>query len=159
EGTIILAAGRALRPQDLGILSSIGKASVEVVRQPTVDLFITGNELLPCGSRPQGHQIVDSNSIMLEALIARDGGLFRPAQLIPDKLDVLRSALLASTADLVLISGGSSVGQEDYAPHVLAEVGELSIHGLALRPASPTGLGFIGERPVFLVPGNPVSCL
>jgi len=102
---------------------------------------------------------VDSNSVMLDALIRRDGGSPQPAQLIPDRVDVLRSSLLATQADLVLISGGSSVGQEDLAPRVLDELGELCIHGVAIRPASPTGLGFLGNRPVFLVPGNPVSCL
>src|SRR5208283_51055 len=104
------------------------------LRRPTVALLITGNELLPCGSRPEGHRIVDSNSVMLDALIRRDGGSPQPAQLIPDRVDVLRSSLLATQADLVLISGGSSVGQEDLAPRVLDELGELCIHGGAIRP-------------------------
>jgi molybdopterin molybdotransferase len=67
--------------------------------------------------------------------------------------------MLSADADVVLFSGGTSVGQEDHVPSVLAELGELSVHGVALRPASPTGLGFLGGRPVFLLPGNPVSCL
>jgi molybdopterin molybdotransferase len=67
---------------------------------------------------------------------------------------------MGAGADVMLISGGSSVGQEDHAPRVLAEIGELNIHGLALRPASPAGIGFLdGNRAVFLLPGNPVSCL
>jgi molybdopterin molybdotransferase len=72
---------------------------------------------------------------------------------------VLRAAVSGSTADVLLISGGSSVGQEDHAPALLAELGELAVHGVALRPASPTGVGFLAGRPVFLLPGNPVSCL
>jgi molybdopterin molybdotransferase len=71
----------------------------------------------------------------------------------------VRAALENAAEDVVLVSGGSSVGQEDHAPRVLAEIGELSVHGVALRPASPAGLGFLGTRPVFLLPGNPVSCL
>jgi molybdopterin molybdotransferase len=96
---------------------------------------------------------------MLDALVRRDGGSPRPAKLVPDARDDVRAALLGSDADLILVSGGSSVGQEDHAPRVLAEVGELSIHGVALRPASPAGLGFLAGWPVFLLPGNPVSCL
>jgi molybdopterin molybdotransferase len=71
----------------------------------------------------------------------------------------VRAAFERATEDVLLISGGSSVGQEDHAPRVLSQLGELPVHGVALRPASPTGLGFFGNRPVLLLPGNPVSCL
>ncbi|MFL5245410.1 MAG: gephyrin-like molybdotransferase Glp [Gemmataceae bacterium] len=158
-GTIVLQLGRVLRPQDLGVLASIGVAQISVVRRPGIDILVTGDELLPCGSRPQGYRIVDSNSVMLAALIERDGGLTQRIALIPDKRAAVESAMKDSEADVLLISGGSSVGQEDHAPRVLAEIGELSIHGVALRPASPAGIGFLGNRPVFLLPGNPVSCL
>jgi molybdopterin molybdotransferase len=130
-----------------------------VRRRPTVALLITGDELLPCGSRPDGFKIVDSNSVMLEALVRRDGGVPSPAVLLRDRYEIVRDALAGATADAVFVSGGSSVGIEDHAPRVLAELGELSVHGVALRPASPTGIGFLGGRPVFLLPGNPVSCL
>jgi molybdopterin molybdotransferase len=158
-GTVVLRAGRALRPQDVGVLASIGAGPVAVRRRPTVALLISGDELLPCGARPEGYRIVDSNSVMLEALVRRDGGKPLPVQMLPDRRESVRDALGNSTADVVLASGGSSVGEEDHAPGVLAELGELCIHGIALRPASPTGVGFLQGRPVFLLPGNPVSCL
>lgn len=158
-GRIVLSAGRVLRPQDLGLLASLGVAAVSVVSRPRIDILITGDELLPVGSKPDGCRIVDSNSVMLAALVRRDGGELRVAPLLPDRREVIREALLSSTADVMLISGGSSVGVEDHAPSLVAELGELPIHGVALRPASPTGIGFIGGRPVFLLPGNPVSCL
>jgi molybdopterin molybdotransferase len=158
-GTTVLRAGRVLRPQDVGVLASIGAGQVSVYRRPTVALLITGDELLPCGAKPAGYRIVDSNSVMLEALIRRDGGVPREVCMIADRRAAVRAALQGADADVILLSGGSSVGQEDHAPRVLAEVGELSIHGLALRPASPTGVGFLNGRPVFLLPGNPVSCL
>lgn len=158
-GTVVLHQGRLLRPQDLGVLASLGATPVTVVRRPTAALLVTGDELLPCGSRPEGYRVVDSNSVMLAALIQRDGGVPTPVRLLHDNADVLRLALTQTTEDVVLISGGSSVGQEDHAPRILAELGELSVHGIALRPASPTGIGFLGGRPVFLLPGNPVSCL
>jgi molybdopterin molybdotransferase len=159
SGIVVLKAGRVLRPQDVGVLASIGAAAVEVHRQPTVAILVSGDELLPPGSRPEGYRIVDSNSVMLEALIRRDSAVALPPCYVPDQREAVRDVLLNAQADILLISGGSSVGQEDHAPRVLAEVGELLVHGVALRPASPTGFGFLGGRPVFLLPGNPVSCL
>ncbi len=161
-GAVVLRAGRVLRPQDVGVLASIGANPVSVVRRPPVAILITGDELLPCGAKPAGARIVDSNSVMLAALARRDGGLPEVAPIIPDRREAVRDALLSTRADVVLISGGSSVGQEDYAPRVLAEAGELCVHGVALRPAAPAGFGFLPgpvPRPVFLMPGNPASCL
>jgi molybdopterin molybdotransferase len=148
-----------MRPQDVGVLASIGAAEVKAVRRPVVALLTTGDELLPAGSRHEGYRIVDSNSIMLEALVRRDGGVPHRGPLVPDSRATVQAALLGADADVLLVSGGSSVGQEDHAPRVLAEAGELCVHGVALRPASPAGIGFLGRRPVFLLPGNPVSCL
>jgi molybdopterin molybdotransferase len=159
-GSLVLASGRVLRPQDLGVLASIGASPIRLIKQPRVAVIVTGDELLPCGSRPEGFRIVDSNSVMLEALAHRDGGLTTTLPLVADQREAVRQALAGADADLLLVSGGSSVGQEDHAPRILGEIGELTVHGVALRPASPTGLGFLpGNRPVFLLPGNPVSCL
>ncbi len=161
EGTTVLPAGRALRPQDLGVLSAIGRADVEAVRQPDAIVIVTGDELVPAGTVPDGHRIADANSPMLAALISRDGGRARVVGPLADDRDLIRSAIVEATAaaDLVLISGGSSTGPEDHAPGIVAELGELAVHGVALRPASPAGLGFVAGRPIVLLPGNPVSCL
>lgn len=158
RGIELLARGRVLRPQDLGVLSSIGLGGVRVVRRPRVRLVITGNELLPSGSRPEGFHIVDANGPMLAALIERDGGVVDFPGLVPDDRAAILSALQAD-ADIVIVSGGSSVGIEDHAPMLVAEHGELAIHGIAMRPSSPAGLGRMGQRLVFLLPGNPVSSL
>jgi molybdopterin molybdotransferase len=159
-GAVVFQAGRTLRPQDVGILAALGISPVSLVRRPTVTIIVTGDELLPCGSKPEGFRIVDSNSVMLEALVRRDGGQPKVLPIVPDQREAARAAIMGASSDVLLISGGSSVGQEDHAPRVLAEVGELNIHGLALRPASPAGIGFLEKnRPVFLLPGNPVSCL
>jgi molybdopterin molybdotransferase len=157
-GTVVLRAGRILRPQDLGVLSSIGAAEVAVVRKPRVRLVVTGNELLPSGSRPQGNCIVDANSPMLTALVQRDGGVAIHPGIVRDEPGAILEAL-QTPADVVVVSGGSSVGQEDYAPQLVAQHGELAVHGIAMRPSSPTGMGTIGGNLVFLLPGNPVSCL
>lgn len=158
QGACVLPAGRRLRPQDLGVLSSIGCSEVQVVRSPRVRIVTTGNELLPPGSRPEGYKIVDANSPMLAALVARDGGVaIHVGPVADDPATIL--AALRDEGDIVLVSGGSSVGQEDHAPRLLAEHGELAIHGLAMRPSSPAGMGKLDGRLVFLLPGNPVSCL
>jgi len=158
-GQTVLPAGRVLRPQDLGLLSSIGVALIQVVRRPRVAILVTGDEILPPGSKPNGYRIVDSNSVVLRALVRRDGGEAIPTKHLPDRPEAIRDAMTAGDWDVLLISGGTSVGREDHAPRLVAELGELPVHGIALRPASPAGIGFIGGRPVFLLPGNPVSCL
>ena len=158
RGTTLLRSGRVLRPQDLGVLSSVGVGDVAVFRQPRVRLVVTGNELLPSGSRPQGYRIVDANGPMLAALVERDGGVVDFPGLVPDESGPILEALQAD-ADVIIVSGGSSVGIEDLAPTLVAQLGELAIHGIAMRPSSPTGLGRIEQRIVFLLPGNPVSCL
>lgn len=158
RGTTLFEPGRVLRPQDLGVLSSVGQGQVHVIRKPRVRLAVTGNELLPSGSRPHGSHIADANGPMLAALVERDGGLVDFPGLIRDDRDAILEAL-QSDVDVVIVSGGSSVGIEDLAPMLVAQWGELAVHGIAMRPSSPTGMGRIAHRLVFLLPGNPVSSL
>jgi molybdopterin molybdotransferase len=190
KGRAVLSAGRALRPADVGLLASIGAATVRAVRRPRVAILVTGNELLPPGAMPEGFRIVDSNSPMLAALAARDGALVLPVRHVRDDFAAIRAAVLAAAADadVIFVSGGTSVGTEDHAPRVAAELGELAVHGVAVRPAGPFGVAYL-QRPnppapfppreggedqpaasspltpdpspltVFLIPGNPVSCL
>ncbi len=158
RGSVVLRAGRRIRPQDVGVLSSIGVARASVVRSPRVRIVITGNELLPAGSKPTGNLITDANGPMVAALVSRDGGLPIHPGIVADDPDAILAAMQGD-ADVVLVSGGSSVGQEDHAPNLLARHGELAIHGVAMRPSSPAGMGTMANHLVFLLPGNPVSCL
>jgi molybdopterin molybdotransferase len=162
-GSLVVARGRRLRPQDVGVLASVGAGEVPVIRRPLVKLVVTGDELLLPGSSPKDSSIVDSNSLVLAALVRRDGGVLRATEHVPDKHDAVRAAIEAAPDDVVLVSGGSSVGPEDHAPSVLAEIGELAVHGVAMRPSSPAGFGFFGpeerRKLAVLLPGNPVSCL
>ena len=178
-GEVVLRRDRRLRPQDVGLLASIGMARAPCVRRPRVQLVVTGDELLPAGQRPEGARIVDSNSVVLRALVARDGAEPLPFEILPDRADRVREVLRAGAdhADVILVSGGSSVGQEDHAPRLVSELGTLDFHGVSMRPSSPAGVGRIrkgAKRPpselqasedrekdvfVFLLPGNPVSCL
>jgi molybdenum cofactor synthesis domain-containing protein len=129
------------------------------VRSPRVRIVVTGAEVVAAGVAKSLHQVFDANSPMLRALTLRDGGVVEALHRIGDDVAQLRSVLEAPGADVVLVSGGSSVGTEDHAPTLVAELGELAIHGVAMRPSSPAGIGRIGETLVFLLPGNPVSCL
>ena len=157
-GTTVLQQNRRLRPQDLGVLSSIGIQELQVRQRPRVRLIITGNELLPPGSNPTQFSITDANSPMLTALVQRDGGEVIHPGIIPDNPASILDAF-NTEAEVIVVSGGSSVGQEDHAPRLLAEHGSLDIHGVAMRPSSPSGMGTLGNKLVFLLPGNPVSCL
>ena len=177
-GTEVLPSGRLLRPQDLGVLSSIRVGQVPVIRRPHVRIVVTGNELLPADLSssdvlPPGataglsssdvllgdrYKIADANGPMLRALVVRDGGVPDYPGIVPDDPEAILAAM-RSPADVVLVSGGSSVGQEDHAPALLIRHGQLPIHGIAMRPSSPTGMGLLEGRLVFLLPGNPVSCL
>jgi molybdopterin molybdotransferase len=172
RGTTLLEGGRVLRPQDVGVMSSIGLATARLVCRPRVRLVITGNELLPTGSKPRDYQITDANGPMLAALAERDGAIVDFPGLVRDNPDAISAALGVGPGgqvghvlpdvpgpDIVIVSGGSSVGIEDLAPMLLAKHGELAIHGIAMRPSSPTGMGTLGSRLVFLLPGNPVSAL
>jgi len=107
---------------------------------------------------PGGYKIVDSNSVMLSALVERDGGVPEVVR-VPDDEAALREAILAPGADLLVTSGAASVGTEDRVPVLVSALGTLSVHGVAMRPSSPTGVGTIDEVRVILLPGNPVSCL
>ena len=158
RGTKLLDDRRRLRPQDIGVMSSIGLAHATVVRKPRVRLVITGNELLPTGTAPHDFQITDANGPMLAALAERDGAIVDFPGLVRDEADAILAAL-HDDADIIIVSGGSSVGVEDLAPSLVAAHGELAVHGIAMRPSSPTGMGRIGERLIFLLPGNPVSAL
>ncbi len=159
RGVTVLRAGRRLRPQDAGLLASIGQDPVPVRRRPRVRILVTGNELLPPGEKPRAGMIVDSNSPMLEALVARDGGELIETLRLADDREAIAAAMRADDVDVLLCAGGSSVGREDHLPLLLAELGELVFHGVAMRPAAPAGFGRIDDRRVFLLPGNPVSCL
>jgi molybdopterin molybdotransferase len=162
-GAVVVTAGRRLRAQDVGVLASVGVVKLAVVRRPTVRVLVTGDELLPPGNLPSGSKIVDANSLMLAALAARDGAASAIIEYVADRREAVRDAMWIAEEDVILVSGGSSVGPEDHAPLVLADLGEVAVHGVAMRPSSPAGFGFLLKDgrsvPVFLLPGNPVSCL
>ena len=158
-GARLLQPGQRLRAQDVGIMASIGMARASVVRRPKVRMVVTGEELVEPGAVKGAHQIFDANSFMLRGLVTRDGAVLESVRRVGDAREAIRCAMLEPGVDVVLVSGGSSVGAEDHAPVLLAQAGELAIHGVAMRPSSPAGFGRLDGTFVFLLPGNPVSCL
>ncbi len=159
RGSVALPAGRRLRPQDVALLSALGRAELHGVRKPHVAVLITGSEVRAPGSVPGGYAVADANGPLLEALVRRDGGVPFVRGPYADDDPRLETDLVGVQADLVLVTGASSVGPEDRVPEIVARRGRLVLHGVALRPASPTGLGVLAGRPVLLLPGNPVSAL
>ena len=138
-GTCILNELRVLRPQDVGLLASVGIDSVPVVRRPRVRVVVTGDELVAPGGARGADQVYESNGSMLHGLVERDGGVVESVLHIRDDRDAIREAIVTPGADVMIVSGGSSVGAEDHAPGIVAEAGELAIHGIAMRPSSPAG--------------------
>jgi molybdopterin molybdotransferase len=158
-GDAVLTTGRKLRPQDIAMLVSVNALEVLVYRKPRVRIIPTGTELTRVGSPQSDHKIVESNSYMLQGLANRDGADAIMHPIMQDNMDLLRSAITAPGADLIVMTGGSSVGKEDLGPVVVREIGELPIHGIHIKPGSPTGIGFINGTPIVLAPGYPVATL
>ena len=159
-GEVVLGRGCLLRPQDVGMLASVGKTRVRVSHRPEVAILATGSELRKPGERLGRAEVTDINSYSLAAAAERFGGLSHRLGIVPDESEELKRALRkAINYDMVLASGGSSVGEHDIMPDVIAELGELMFHGVAIRPGGPTAFGIIKSKPIFALPGFPVSSL
>ena len=158
-GDAVLSRGRRLTAPDIGSLAAMGVCRVSVARRPLVGILSTGDELVPVSQRPGDGQIRDVNSAMLAALI-RDAGA-EPVSfgILKDDEALLGRALddALSRCDMVLISGGSSVGMKDATCRVLESRGEVLLHGIAMKPGKPTILGRVDGKPVFGLPGHPVA--
>ena len=160
-GTTILAAGERLTPARLAALSACGIASVVAGRRPRVTIVVTGTELRPPGETLAPGQIYESNGIMLEAALVHDGALVERLAPAEDSEEAHRAALEAAlSADVVVTSGGVSVGPHDLVRRVEMELGVVEdFWGVAMRPGKPLAFGVRGTTLVFGLPGNPVSAL
>ena len=162
-GDVVLRAGRRVRPHDVAALASMGLAQVPVRRRPRVAIIAGGDELVSPGELLAPGQIYDANSYAMAAQIEEWGG--EPAILprVQDRPEEVRAALERAVggADVVLLSGGSSVGIKDLSAEAIDAVGRpgVLVHGVAMRPARPTVLGVVGGVLVIGIPGNPVSAM
>jgi len=161
-GQTILPAGHRLRPQDVSALAGLGFETVRV-RQPRVAVLSTGAELVPHTAPVSPGKIRDMNGPALRAAVRLVGAQPVDLGLVGDDADSLRAALQRGLeqADIVLASGGTSVGPEDLMPEIIGSLGSpgVLVHGLAVKPGKPVVIGLVGETPVFGLPGHPTSCL
>ena len=164
---LILPAGCTLRAVDLGAIAAAGFATVEVARKPKVAIIPTGSELVELGSDPGAAGIIEFNSLVLAAMVNALGGIARRFDIVPDDPELLTDAVRTAAAeyDLILLNAGSSAGSEDFSAAVVAGLGDLLVHGVAVRPGHPVIMGVLRPdvsgsnlgRTIIGIPGYPVS--
>jgi molybdopterin molybdotransferase len=160
-GTVVLRAGSVLRPQDLGLLASLGQGEAWVHGRPRVAVLSTGDEVVEPGLPRKPGQIYDANRFACQGLVEAAGAVPLDFGIVPDVRDVLRARLLeaADAAHVVLTSGGVSVGLYDLVKQVLGEIGGIDFWQVAMQPGRPFAVGKIGESHFFGLPGNPVASM
>ena len=159
-GDLVVRRGDVLNPSRIGALAAVGCAECDVYARPCVAVLSTGNEVIDPGVPLGRAQIYDVNRFTLGAVIMAHGGVPQPHRPVPDTIAALGSALDAClTADIVVFSGGSSVGERDLIVDIVASRGRMIFHGIAVKPGKPTVFALIGDTPFFGMPGNPTSCL
>ena len=161
-GDRVIAAGDLLTPSRIGAIAAIGRADAEVFAKPRVAILSTGNEVIEPGGTLAPGQIFDVNRFTLGAIVSAHGGVADPRHAAQDTVAALIDAFDAcASADLIVFSGGSSVGERDLVVDAVAARGEMIFHGIAVRPGKPTAFAAIGSQrtPFFGMPGNPTSCL
>lgn len=161
EKQLVLRKGTWIIPQDVALVASMGFDRIPVVKKPKVGILATGDELTDPGCRPLNDtSIFESNRYMVSCLVKDAGGLSVDLGLCRDDphkiFQMLKSAL---KLDMIVVFGGASVGQKDYTPLLVDRLGKpgLLVHGIAMKPGSPTGLGIVGNTPIIICPGFPVS--
>ncbi|OYR49793.1 gephyrin-like molybdotransferase Glp [Halorubrum sp. Eb13] len=158
DGQRLFDAGHVLRPSDLGLLKSVGLDAVPVYDPPTVAVIPTGEELVQ--SDPDPGEVIETNGLTVSRLVERWGGEARYRDVVTDDEEALAAAVEADLdADVVVTTGGSSVGERDLIPEVVDGLGEVLVHGVALKPGHPVCLGVADGTPVVSLPGYPVACI
>ena len=162
-GDPLLGRGHPLRPPDIAALMGLGLTRVRVYRRPRVGILSTGDEVVPASETPPPGKIRDMNSYGLAASVTALGGVPLRFGIVPDEEEPLLAAAAAALAqcDLLLLNGGSSVGEKDVTATVINRLGPpgVLVHGVNIRPGKPTIFALCGEKPVFGLPGQPVSAL
>jgi len=160
KGETVIHKGDIFTPARIGILAALNKTSAKVFRRPKVAIIPTGREIAPLGTQLNKGQVYDINSYTLRALIAQNGGIPVLFDIVPDEFTALENILLqALSTDLIVIVGGSSVGERDINIDVLSKHGTILFHGIQVKPGKPTLCGKIKDKLVINLPGYPTSCL
>lgn len=158
-GEMILPSYTDITPAAIGAMLAGGVMSVSVIRQPTVGIIPTGDEIIPPTESPEPGKIMEFNSAVFSAMLVKWGALPKTYPIVPDEPEAVRAALCSAVGecDIVLLNAGSSAGREDYSAEAIAGVGRVLHHGIAMRPGKPAILGYAGKKPIIGVPGYPVS--
>lgn len=157
-GETLYEPGHRLRPSDLGMLKSVGVETVEVYEPPTVAVIPTGEELVQ--SDPQPGEVIETNGLTVSRYVNRWGGEPDYGDVVTDDEELLREAIEQNLdKDVIVTTGGSSVGERDLIPEVIDDLGEILVHGVALKPGHPVALGVVEGTPVVMLPGYPVACI
>jgi molybdenum cofactor synthesis domain-containing protein len=159
-GQALLSPGDVLTPSRVGALAAIGLTEIDVFARPRVAIVSTGEEIVAPGRPLAPGQLYDINQFTLSSIVDAHGGVPVAYPAVADDLAALNAVAAATSADDILVfSGGSSVGEHDLVIDVIGGLGEVIFHGIAVKPGKPTTFGRIGTRPVFGMPGYPTSCL
>lgn len=158
-GEMILPRNHKIRPIDIGVILSAGITKISVLKRPEVAIFPTGTEIIEPTDDPKLGDIIESNSRVFENLVNDLGGVAHRFAPIPDDYDQIKNKIkeAAEKYDMVIMNAGSSAGTEDYTVHVLRELGEVIIHGVAVKPGKPVILAIVNGKPVIGLPGYPVA--
>ena len=156
---MILPGYHIIRAIDIGVLLSGGLTGIAVWKKPVVAVIPTGTEMIEPDQTPCGGEIIESNSRMFEALIAENGGTAARLPIVADDYQLLKTVIQQAVHehDMVIVNAGSSAGTEDYTVHILKELGEVLVHGVAIKPGKPVILAIVSGKPVIGLPGYPVS--
>jgi len=160
KGEVIIREGEVLTPTKIGVFAALGLRRALVYQKPRVAVVPTGVEVREIGFRLERGQVYDVNSYTLAAVLLENGALVTRAPIIPDKYETLKPALYRYLDhDLIIFSGGSSVGERDLLANIIEDEGELLFHGVQIKPGKPTLFGIVKGKPVLGMPGYPASCL
>ena len=160
ESEMVMPSAHRIRPHEIGALATYGITHPGVITV-RVGLVPTGSELVPAGTRPLPGQVVESNTMMAKAILGEAGATCTRYPVVEDQPDKIRDAIANALQenDIVIVSAGSSAGTKDYTADVIAELGEVLVHGVAIKPGKPVIIGRINGKPVFGLPGYPLSAL
>lgn len=158
-GSCVLKSGTDLRAEHLALLTSLGFKKVKVRIKPTISIFSSGDELLEPGTTLQPGKIYNSNTSMIAALVKLYGGVVIRGESVEDDKEVIKKKLFeaAGECQIIIFTGGTSVGTKDYLPEIINESGMVLTHGIAMRPGSPVLLGLLNKTIIFCLPGTPVA--
>lgn len=158
-GEMIIPSNHQIRPVDIGVMLASGNIDVKVRKKPLIGIIPTGTEIIAPNEKPEEGDIIDSNSGMFAAEITSYGGVAKRYEIVEDDYEKIRSTILKALDenDIVVTNAGSSAGTEDYTVHILREIGEVIVHGVAMKPGKPVILAIVKGKPVIGLPGYPVS--